>query len=319
MRRSILTVLLVAAALLVPSGCTIPGGAPGTSSSTTASASRRPSGNSTPRIDLTLPGTAQLAIEELTALAAGRPIIRLTITREMATVAFTEAAKARSFSWTDGRIEELDSDVAHINQASFDPQAFALNDIGALFRQAGETAGSTSHQELQINEVNEGRVLMTVTTDPESATIFFRADGSMINHLDFTTTEGIAEALRDTVDEATTVLGIGLRPEQGMWVDVAAGPGVIERRIRPAKLPAYSTQRNQASSLEPFSPALAKPEVIATLLRVLPTRLNEPPDSRVEFVMDTKEKWPGPTLRFAVGTTLVITAPDGTDITDRVR
>ena len=50
------------------------------------------------------------------------------------------------------------------------------------------------NQNLQIVEYNEGTVLMTVSTKPESRTVFFRRDGSVVNHIDFATPTGMTEA-----------------------------------------------------------------------------------------------------------------------------
>jgi hypothetical protein len=219
-------------------------------------------------VSLSTPGTARAAINELLAKAGPGPVavIRVTINDTRATLTWVDAKtdKTVTYEWLNGDVREFDSDVVNIGQATFDVNDFALDDVGALFAQAAAVSGSELEQELQINEYNESRVLMTVTTVPESTTVFFHPDGRMIAHLDFTTAVGIREGLRDLVTDSRMALAIGVNTS-GLWMDVRIDAETIERRIRPEALPSYTTRRAQSSSLIPYSAEMIQPQVIADI------------------------------------------------------
>jgi cell division septation protein DedD len=218
-----------------------------------------------------------MAVNELVAIAGrGGPspspgsqprhvsVIRVTVSETRATLTCVDEAtnKTLTYEWVNTEVREFDSDVVNIGQTPFNVDEFALDDVGALFAQAAEVSGSAVAQELQINEYNESRVLMTVTTSPESTTVFFHPDGRMIAHLDFATATDIAEGLRDLHTDARMALAIGVN-SSGLWMDVRIDPSTIERRIRPANLPSYTTRRAQTSTLIPFSAEMIDPQAIA--------------------------------------------------------
>jgi hypothetical protein len=244
--------------------------------------------------------------------------------------------KTVTYEWLNGDVREFDSDVVNIGQATFDVNDFALDDVGGLFAQAAAVSGSALEQELQINEYNESRVLMTVTTVPESTTVFFHPDGRMIAHLDFTTEVGISEGLHDLVTDSRMALAIGVN-SAGLWMDVRIDPETIERRIRPAALPSYTTRRAQSSSLIPYSAEMIRPQVIAEIWasllasgvpsvgpssampttdptsgRTAPTSANPTtPVVPIEFTADARDAvWP-PKLHFSFGGHAVVYSLNG--------
>ena len=168
----------------------------------------------TPVIDLTQDGNARRAVDELAARAGDGPVIRVTVNAFEATLTYLEPKdtplplktpspaaatdfQAVSLGWVGGVIEELDSDVAYIQQTTFSPADYNLEAVARMFRDAAAVSGSSSQQELQINEYNQGRVLMTVTTNPETSTVFFRHDASLISRLDFSTDNSAASCGQD--------------------------------------------------------------------------------------------------------------------------
>jgi len=282
----------------------------------TPSASPSASTLTTAAPDLTAPGAAQRAVEALQADAGGHPVVRVTVQRTGATLTYVADAQAVTLGWTDGVIAPVQSNVTFVDQQSFNPAAYSLGDVGALFRQAADVAGSDTAQELQINEYNQGRVLMTVTTTPESATVFFSPDGTIIPVLDLTTAAGLAQAIADTTTGTTGVVALGL-DAGGWWADVRVGPTQVEHRVRPAKLPAYTVVRDERNTATPFAPGLADPAVIASLLAAAPGRLGRPATA-ITFTMDTRDALGYPVLHVSSGTATLAFTPGGTDITNLV-
>ncbi len=182
-------------------------------------------------------------------------------------------------------------------------------------------SGSSSQQELQINEYNQGRVLMTVTTNPETSTVFFRHDASLISRLDFSTEQGLAEGLRDAVDGAQQVIAVGLLADNGgLFVDVIAEEGVVERRIRQAALPMFSSRRKQPTTAAlTFDPTLISAAAITqqtTSLRTLP---QAEPDASVLFTIAVDPKLGVPVITFNAAGTTVITDLAGNDLTEQLK
>ncbi len=293
----------------------------------------------TPVIDLTQDGNARRAVDELAARAGDGPVIRVTVNAFEATLTYLEPKdtplplktpspaaatdfQAVSLGWVGGVIEELDSDVAYIQQTTFSPADYNLEAVARMFRDAAAVSGSSSQQELQINEYNQGRVLMTVTTNPETSTVFFRHDASLISRLDFSTEQGLGEGLRDAVDGAPHVIAVGLLADNGgLFVDVIAEEGVVERRIRQAALPMFSSRRKQPTTAAlTFDPTLISAAAITqqtTSLRTLP---QAEPDASVLFTIAVDPKKLGvPVITFNAAGTTVITDLAGNDLTEQLK
>lgn len=287
-------------------GChSTPTDPPTTSSSSPSSPSPSTSA-SIASIDLTDAGRARAAVSALVAEAGASPIIRVTLTRSAATLTFVDANEhAQTLRWRDGAITQLDSDVSYVQQTAFNPANFAFDDLTKLFALARVISGSGSNQELQINQTDEGTVLMSVSTDPESTTVFFRADGSLIRQLDYTVAGDLAEGLSDVLGQRQVVLEIGYRPEIGLWADLPSDTNVVERRVRPARLPTYTSRRTVVTSPPTFSASVVDPTVLAKLMTELPARY-ERPGASVSFVISATAEQ-GPTIRFDVGGLAVIT------------
>ncbi|MCL1841636.1 MAG: hypothetical protein FWF75_07835 [Propionibacteriaceae bacterium] len=304
--RRLRWIAAVLAGLLV-AGC---GTAP-----TVPSATKTPSPSS-PSINLAAPGAASAAVSQLVAQTHGNPVIRITVTTTDATLTYVQDDQAITLDWDGGQVTPVDSGITYVDQQPFDPSDFNLRDIGSLFAQASAVAGSSAQQELQINEYNQGKVLMTVTTSPESQTIFFRPDGTMINAISFTTVAGITEAMADTTGDGAQVIQIGIDATQ-FWADVRVSPTEIEHRVRPAKLPEYTVVRKATTKDETFAPSQVEPAVVAHLMATLPAQLASPTSS-ISMVMDMRSNLGFPTMRFTVGLTTVVYSPSGNDITQQL-
>ena len=301
------------AVVLALTACSTPDGPPSPSASTPSPTAAGPS---SPGIDLRAPGLAAQAIGQLVAAAGTDQAIRLRVDQSTASLTYVDDEQAVTLGWDNGRIATLDSDINYVGQTGFAVSSFNLDDIGQMFAQAAQLAGSDTDQELQINEYNAGRVLMTVTTSPESQTIFFRPDASLINWLDFTNTDDVAEALADVAGDGVQVIALGVG-DMGFFADVRVNASIIERRTRPAKLPAYSAQRSASSDLLSFNPSDIDPAVIARLLADVPAALDKA-DARASLAIDTRDDLGAPVIRVSVGLTTRAFTLDGSDITDQL-
>lgn len=281
-------------------------------SSATSSASPTPS--PTPAPDLRRPGAARRAVGELLLASGGLPVIKLDVTSTEATLSALKGNKVVAWRWAKGKVLAVESDIQYIRQAPFSPDDYALDDLGGLFDQAARISGSRQDQELQLVEYGSGQVLMTVTTRPESATVFFRPDGTPINQLDFTTAEGFTEALRDVTEGQQEVSGLGWSADGGLWADHAAKEDTITRVTRQARVPAWTADRRGNSESPTFRPGVVDPEVLARLVRELPQQTRQP-GAAVSFEITRSEHLAMPLVRWKVGSTERTTTLGGTDVT----
>lgn len=302
--------------LLALGGCELAGPSPSPSPSSTPSA---PSPLATPAWDLTLPGNARRAVEQLVGQAGELPIIKVDINQSTAHLsAINDSGKVVAWVWEKGVIAPAESDVEYVGQSSFVPSDYELSDLGALFRVAAGISGSSSTQELQIVEYNRGQVLMTVTTRPESMPVFFRADATPINRLDFATAAGFTEAIRDATRGRPRALAMGWSSQGGLWADVAGGEdGVVQRTTRQAKVPAWTANRKADNTGPTFPVDAVRPEVLARLVTELPVRLDKP-TAQVSFTIGRTDRMAMPVVTWDVGGSTVVTTLAGTDVTKQM-
>lgn len=266
---------------------------------------------------LTEPGEARKVVEELQQ-TANLPVIKIDITASQVTLSVLEGTQARAWRWSQGQISEVESDIEYIQQTSFDPAAFDLDDVGALFEQAADIAGSDSSQELQVVEQTPGSVMMVVTTRPESVPVFFRPDGSLVNSLDFLTDWGLREALDDAIAGRTQLTLVALTKESvyAESVDPKDPAGTL-RITRQRKVPAFRTSLSETSSLGAFGPSAIDIAVLLDTMRTLPVKW-EAPDAVVTWVIDRRDARPLPTIRFSLNGRTMVTDMQGRDITGEV-
>lgn len=305
--------LLVTAAALALAGCTMASPQP-----TPTRPSATPS--ATPELDLTSPGAARTVVERIIAESGERNAVKVDISKSVAIVSFiTTDKRIKTYSWVNGKAKPVDSDVADVKQASFYPLDFDISDVGELFRVAESLGTSNSSPQLQIVEHDPGQILMSVTTRPESATVFFRADATPIRHVDFETTPGLTEGLRDATHGRPRVIALGYSPGSGVWSDeTGLAEGTIARRTRPEKLPAYTASRKETSTLTPFDPTLIDSAVIGQTRSNIRFEHDVSLDVPITVVADNRYQQDTPTITYTFGQQTVVTDLAGTDITAQV-
>ncbi len=293
-------------------GCTpqpnpTPSPAPSRSESKTATLTR----------DFTAPGQARAVIEEMIAAAGTIQAIKVELEKTEASMSVVSGMEARTYAWRDGRVVKVDSDTRYVGQAIFDPRDFRIDDLGSLFATAAALSKSGAPQQLQIVEYADRTVLITVTTNPESLTVFFRKDGSLIAPVDLSTAGGLASAIREVVGTKRSVLALGVLPNNGgCFVDTTAGDGVIVRTVRMARLPVRTAARREPTSLQAWDPALVHPSIVIDVLtRTMST--NGASTAPWSLVIDRRGGVAVPQMHFTIGGTEMVTTLEGVDITPR--
>ena len=319
-----------AAALLVGCGPTqgqppVSTPSPSASPSPTPTPSPSPSPTATPVPDDQLPldfpvadsllDSAPAVVEELHRVAAGLPVLKVDITAQQATLtALLPDKSVRSYAWRDGLITHVDSDIQYLGQATFDPADYPISSVNRMFAVA-DLRGVRGELVLQVVEYREGQVLMTVTSRPETSTVFFRKDGTAVTTLGYTSVADITAGLEEVVGDGTALYGIGFNPTRGYWADLTDDePGVVLSRSRVGGVPVFETRRSETPAVATFSPDLLQPAAIAQAI----ARYQATPDQSCDVTVDMSHGRFAPVARYDCAGTVRFTDMAGRDMTDLV-
>lgn len=288
-----------------------------TPSTSTAPSSRTPTPTpSVPTRDFLDAGEATAVVKELVAASGTINAIKVELSASEASMSVVSGMTATTWAWRNGKVAKVDSDTQFIGQAIFDPRDYNLSDLAGMFETAAGLAKSSSGQQLQIVEYADRAVYMTVTTNPESLTVFFHKDGRLVSQVDLTTLAGIQEAYDDVVGSKKAVNAMGILGNQGgMYVDVAVLDTIV-RTVRQPRLPARTSTRRETTTLLPFDPAAVKPAIIAESLEKICAGLGTTaPQPGWTLVISTKDGTPAPRMYFTVNGAQKVMTLAGVDVT----
>lgn len=254
---------------------------------------------------------AEEVVAELHRVASEQPALKLDVTTTQATLTVVDGDdQVHTYRWRDGVVAEADSDVQNLGQASFNPTNFPLHDLRRIFDVAALHARSSENQVLQVVDYRDGEVFMTVTTRPESATVFFQRDGTVIKALDTHSVADVAAGLKAVTGSTQVVLAVGFSVDEGYWADVPKEEGVIERRTRIGSLPTFRAQRTETLGLEPFDPLLLD----ATAISMAIAGFREDPEQECSVVVDNRYERVQPVVRYDCGGTIFHSDLQGRDM-----
>jgi hypothetical protein len=262
------------------------------------------------------PGEATLVVRELVAAAGTINAIKVELSATEAVMSVVSGMTAKTWGWRNGAVVVIDSDTQFVGQAIFDPRDYDVSDLAGMFGAAATLAKSSSGQQLQIVEYADRAVYMTVTTNPESLTVFFRKDGRLISQVDLTALAGIQEAYADVVGAKKAINALGILPNQGgMYVDVAVLDTIV-RTVRQPRLPTRSVTRRETTTLSTFDPTLVKPEIIySSLERICIKAGTTTPQPGWSLVVSAKDGTPDPRMYFSVNGVQTTMTLAGVDVT----
>ena len=257
-------------------------------------------------------------IDELVAASDNGPVTKVDITKTALSITVQAGGSPTVWTWQNGKIDSSATQSTQTASRPFHPDNFAVEKMPEILSKAAEISGSHMNQNLQIVEYNEGTVLMTVSTKPESQTVFFRRNGSVINHIDFATTTGMAEALADAIAGAKEVGQISYQPDKGVMADTpTATSGIVMRRTRSADMPAWAIQR-KGDATATFSPAVLKPEVLVGIMERAAAGTSETP-SDMAWAISLDKKLEVPVIRTSINGVATAFDTKGVDVTDKLK
>lgn len=315
-RTRLLTIAVLVATPLGTSACTpapVPTPPPVTMSTPTSTPTPSPA---SPAVDLTRPGAARTAVDALLDAAGTRSALMVAVNATDARVTVLRNGAAQTWALRDGVPKQVQSDTTYVSQAVFDVGRYDLSDVGALFRVAAAVSGSQSRQELQIVDYSAGLVIMTVSTNPESRTVFFHPDGRLLPTLDFRSQAGLSQGFTDAVGTATKASAVGMGSELGVYVDVAGTTtGQVLRRQRSAKFPVVVSPRAEQNPPATFELGLVDVAVVWGVVARLQEQGAYTLDQPWSCVIDDRDALGTPRLHFTVAGSRFTTDLSGRRIT----
>lgn len=275
-----------------------------------------PSSASATAPDFTQPGVAAAMVNSLLAMAGSQHALMVEITPDSVQVSVL-ADDGKPVTWANrgDKSAEVSSDLAYVDQATFDVADFNISNVGGLFRAATSMSGSEENQSLTIVDYSGGEVMMSVSTSPESRTVFFNADGSLLDQLNFDAPRGITEGIKEATEGRLTVYSVTVQSDQGVWADYRGDEeGTTERRTRTAKVPVTTNVRTETVDLPVFLVARIHPEAIWKLVDATRGTGDVPEDAKWSVVIDDRERTGVPQMYFTIGSKSLVTDMSGTVI-----
>lgn len=263
-------------------------------------------------VDLTAPGQARTMVRKLIAKAGTPDLIQVEISQLWAAITVVKNGQPESWAWRDDTIKQVDTDVVNVAQTVFSIDDFNIDDVGALFRSAAGISGSESSQQLQIVDSSSGDVFMSVSTNPESRTVFFYPNASLLPTLDFNTAGGINQGLADVTASRATAVAIGVQSTVGAWLDYAGSTTSTVRRLRTATVPVTINERSQRPDLPLFSAARVNAGAIWRVLEAARQRGEVDATTRWQVTVDARNGVPR--MYFTIGTESLVTDLDGREV-----
>lgn len=263
-------------------------------------------------LDLTVPHAAEAMVRRLIAAAGTTQLLQVDLSRSAASVSVLQGTTPVTWAWRNGGIERVAADIMYVDQGTFTIDRFNISDLGGLFRQAAVIAKSDSNQELQIVDSSAGEIMMAVSTLPESHTVFFYPDGTVLPTLDFGTQQGIEAGLKDAIGIHGVALAVGIRSNFGAYLDYPGNTDkIVVRRLRTASLPTTIAERSERTGLPTFSPGVVSGAAIWRVIRRAVSEGQLGAAQPWSVLVDDRAKTGTPLMHFTFGVSQVVTDVSG--------
>ncbi|SMO54364.1 hypothetical protein [Propioniciclava tarda] len=270
-------------------------------------------------LDFTQPGVAKTMIRDLVRASSSTQVIMVSVRQHEATVSVLRDGKPYTWAYREGLIRQIDTDLVYVGQVTFSPDAFDLSDVGKLFKTASYLAGSSANQELQIIDLRRvehaaSELKMSVSTNPETRTVFFDPDGTPVREFNFNTAYGITEGLAEALGSHTSATTVSVSSAAGAYIEYPGEDGsTIVRRERRPRFPVLDASRSGNERLPPFDPRTVSGSVIWSVLQ-RQTGGTFGADTVWSVVADARDSLTAPRLYFTIKGTRLVTDLTGNEI-----
>jgi len=250
-------------------------------------------------MDFTCPGAAADMVDKLMETAGSTHVVNVELTKTEAHVSVVIGQDVLTYAYRDSQISQIDSDIAYVGQAIFDPRRFDLTNLGDLFTQAAVISGSDQGQQLQIVDYNDGTIYMNVTTNPDTVPVFFTPAGVLIRPLDPTDVLGLASELTEVTGPAA--VRVGVSSDGSVYADLPAGPAQVLRIVRTSRFPVRTQLKSDSSELVPFDSGVITPRMVYDILQRASIHLDKSLDDGFDLVISRTGDDREPTATVTMG------------------
>lgn len=266
-------------------------------------------------LDFTVPGAAVQMVNRLLVEAGSQRALTVDVTESSVEVTVLgENESPVAWAYRDGEIGRVTTDQQYVDQATFDVARFNFTDVGALFRAASGQSGSAENQTLTIVDYSGGNVTMSVSTVPESRTVFFTASGGLLPVLNFDSEDGIAEGIHDALGARSSVYSVTVESSQGVWVDYPGEPDTVVRRTRTSKVPVTTNVTARSVDLPLFLAGRVSAASIWKVVDAARSTGDLPEEGGWSVVIDDRRNLGAPRMYFSFGTRVVTTDLAGNEV-----
>jgi hypothetical protein len=260
--------------------------------------------------DFTQPGVAEAMVKQLITEAGSDRVLMVEVKATTVQVSVLKDKRAVTWAYRNGETGKAASDLTYVDQATFDVTKFNISDVGALFRAAAGQSGSSSSQSLSIVDYSAGEVMITVSTQPESSTVFFNPDGSLLEVLDFDTQGGIARGISETTSGHPNLTALTVTSDQSVQADYPGANGTTVRITRAPRVPPISNVRSGAD-LPEFPTGKVNAAAIWQVVTAIRGQSEVASHAKWSVTIDNREKLSQPRMYFTFGFKVVTTDLDG--------
>lgn len=203
-------------------------------------------------------------VQALDELAHHRPALKLDVTPDSATlIALGADEKPIAYRWADDTLDAATTDFQYLQQNTFSPADFPLAKLGTMFQHA-ERLGAEGELVYQIQEYGRGAITQSISSRPETVTVFFLSDATPVPTIGVTLPSDVAAGLAAVVANDQYITQFGFSKERGYWAFTTDGDEIVTR-IRKDQVPTFETRKEgtteelrfKASRIDPVSALLA--------------------------------------------------------------
>lgn len=267
-------------------------------------------------VDFTRVGAARRMVDELIAAAGSDQLLMAEVTADTVQIGVLKDGQASTWAYRDGTVGKVIGDLTYVNQATFTIDRFNIDNVGALFDAAAAVAGSAQEQSLNIVDNAGGDVVMSVATVPESKTVFFNPNGSLLRLLDFDTVDGLQTGLSEALGIRTLVYSITISSTQGVQVICPGGTGRLVHRSRGLRVPVSTVTIPGTSDVPEFSATKVDPYAIWRVVHALRDGKKAATDADWKVVIDDRDGGGTARMHVSVGSVNLTTTLGGTTISE---
>lgn len=252
-------------------------------------------------------------VKALNDAAGHRPALKLDVTPESATLTvLTIDHQVLAYQWSNDALDSATTDFQYLKQSTFTPTDYPLASIGTMFKEA-QRLGVEGDLVYQIQEYGHGSITQSISSRPETTTVFFRPDATPVPSIGVETAHDVAIGLEAVTKGLSRITQFGFSKERGYWAFAPDGEQLVTR-IRKDQVPTFETRKSGTSEDTPFDASLIDPAAAVQAI----TRARKSDDEQCQLTVGQTKRWPEPFMTVRCGVRTTHTNLAGEDIDDEL-